>query len=230
MTFPSETHSYIYIYALARYIFTVAFIYAQQLARCWTRNCCRWPRCWTRRQMNLRSPQETRSSHTPSLIYWSHLKHPPLLSKLWAFLIFPFILYLSLSISLSLFLSSFLLLLLRTRVHHDLRRWLSVSLLFVFVVMALGAATVRQAGDELVVNKGAQLVWFPSLSFSFFFLLAFSLHFTVKIRLVLLDLRRPGLTFIITWSRVVACFPCSRCGRPSCAVTWRVSSKIISRN
>lgn len=61
---------------------------AEQLARCWTRSCCRWPRCWTRRQMNLRAPQETRYSLTPSLIYWSYSKHPLLLSKLWSFLFF----------------------------------------------------------------------------------------------------------------------------------------------
>lgn len=99
-----------------RYI--LAFVCAEQLARCWTRSCCRWPRCWTRRQMNLRAPQETRYSLTPSLIYWSHYKHPLLLSKLWAFIFyfFPFI--------LSLFFSFFFwLLLLRTRLHHALRRW-----------------------------------------------------------------------------------------------------------
>lgn len=89
MKIPTETHSYVHIfYAFTCYMWTLVRIRAQQLARWWTWSCCRWPRCWTRRQMNRRSPQETRYSLTPSLIYWSHSTHPPMLSKLWAFYLF----------------------------------------------------------------------------------------------------------------------------------------------
>lgn len=199
-----------------RYI--LAFVCAEQLARCWTRSCCRWPRCWTRRQMNLRAPQETRYSLTPSLIYWSHYKHPLLLSKLWAFIFyfFPFIL----SLFFFFFFACCCCCGRGSITLYD--AWLSIPLLSVFVVMALGAATVRQAGDELLVDEGAQLVWFPPSFARRCFFPRFS-AFVVK------NLSRPFGSSTPRDSRLLQLrllfSPYSRCSRPSCVVTWRISSK-----
>lgn len=62
----------------------------------------------------------------------------------------------------------------RREIHIAPRRRLSIFSL-AFVVMALGLATVRQAGDELVVDEGELLAWSPLFTPGSFRLCAFSL-------------------------------------------------------
>lgn len=171
------TKSYIYINSLSCYMLILGLMCAEQLARCWARNCCRWPRCWTRRQMNLRAPQETRSSLTPSLIYRSFPDHLCFLNfERFYFSVHSFSLYISLLLALSIFYSG--------KIHSRSipRRWQFHSFLC-SVVMALGVATVRQAGAGMVADEGAKVVWFL-LYLCFIF--ASAIAFVVKIRLVFL--------------------------------------------
>jgi len=192
-------------------ILTLAFICAEQLARCWTRSCCRWPRCWTRRQMNLRSPQETRYSLTPSLIYWSYSKHLLLLPVL---LTFSFYILWCIS-SYCVFIvvvvvansdCSPTLALNFTRFRRD-GTWRGYC-----------TPSRRLAGGGW--RRTARLI--PLLFEKVSSLLRFSP------RQGRLD---ASFGSSPPWAQIpynfVCCFPGSRYSRPSCAVTWRWGSRVI---
>lgn len=154
--------------------------------------------------MNLRSPQETRSSLTPSLIYRSYSKHPLLLFKLWAF----FSLFLNRSLSL-LFVAD-----------TDLYRSKALAINFTPFCFRRdgtwrGYCTPgwRRVGGGW--RRTARLIpFFTRRCFRFS-------TFIVKSRLVCWTVASLAQIYY----NFVCCFPYSRCIRPSCAVTWRLSSK-----